>query len=121
MVSDVMVTEAMLDVIEEAEGVKQCHHARIAETQARGALSIAEARTLESIQGFLGKSAVMAEPFDLQEAAVAVTGDTAEPSARSSGVSGSSVMAEKAAGATKSADLVINGYLLSSSPADSSL
>src|SRR6266568_721317 len=75
---EVPVPETVLDVVEDAEGMEECHHARIAEAESGGTLIVLQAGALQPIESVLGESAVVADPFQLQEPAVDASGDAAE-------------------------------------------
>src|SRR5712691_3534562 len=76
--SEVPVPETVLDVVEDAEGMEECHHARIAEAESRGTLIVLQAGALQPIESVLGQGAVVADPFHLQEPAVDASGDAAQ-------------------------------------------
>src|SRR6267143_5082404 len=76
--SEVPVSETVLDVVEDAKGLEESHHAGIAEAQPGGTLVFLQAGALQPIESVLGQGAVVADPFQFQEPAVDASGDAAE-------------------------------------------
>ena len=52
------------------DGLEECHHPRVTESQCRRALAGLERRTLQAVQRLLGQHALVADAFHLEEFAV---------------------------------------------------
>jgi len=76
--SEVTVSETVLDVVEDAEGMEEGHDAGIAEAEPWGTLVVLQGGALQPIESVLGEGAVVVDPFQLQEFAIDASGDATQ-------------------------------------------
>jgi hypothetical protein len=76
--AQVAVSEALRQMREGGDCLKERHHARVAEAQGGGALPRVDGRPLESIERVLGQDALVADPLDLQEFAIDLVAEIAQ-------------------------------------------
>jgi hypothetical protein len=78
VVAQVGGAEALRELPEQDEGLQQRAEAGVGEAQARGALAPCRDRIGDGLEGVLGEYAVVAEAFDLDEAALGRKADGAQ-------------------------------------------